>query len=308
MQATSLPFIVAATAIGQELDLLTAAEGAALIGAGLLSVLLFPIVGLSLLRGGAGRGPARPRRRARAAAGDVTAARRLASRRPWRIYEAATHGGVEAQPERRRRLAPPDRASGRRRGRVRASWWRATTGSLKRLARSFGATEAVAEEIVQETWLAALQGLDALRGALVPEDVAVRHPQEPGAPRARTRAPLGSVLRARRRRRRCGRALVDPARFQGADGCWPDHWAAPPRPWEDPPRRLAALEARERIRAAISVTARRASGWSWPCATSTASTPRRSASCSRSARATSGCCCTGAAPAIRNALEEYLDG
>jgi Kef-type K+ transport system membrane component KefB len=51
MQATSLPFIVAATAIGQELDLLSAAEGAALIGAGLLSVLLFPIVGLTLLRG-----------------------------------------------------------------------------------------------------------------------------------------------------------------------------------------------------------------------------------------------------------------
>jgi Kef-type K+ transport system membrane component KefB len=51
MQATSLPFIVAATAIGEELDLLSTAEGAALIGAGLLSVLLFPIAGLTLLRG-----------------------------------------------------------------------------------------------------------------------------------------------------------------------------------------------------------------------------------------------------------------
>ena len=51
LQATSLPFIVAATAIGEDLHLLTAAEGAALIGAGLLSVLLFPILGLSLLRG-----------------------------------------------------------------------------------------------------------------------------------------------------------------------------------------------------------------------------------------------------------------
>src|SRR6266545_4920519 len=51
MQATSLPFIVAATAIGQELDLISAAEGAALIGAGLLSVLFFPATGLSLLRG-----------------------------------------------------------------------------------------------------------------------------------------------------------------------------------------------------------------------------------------------------------------
>jgi Kef-type K+ transport system membrane component KefB len=50
MQATSLPFIVAATAIGQDLGLLSAAEGAALIGAGLLSVLIFPLTALGLLR------------------------------------------------------------------------------------------------------------------------------------------------------------------------------------------------------------------------------------------------------------------
>jgi Kef-type K+ transport system membrane component KefB len=51
LQATSLPFIVAATAIGLELGLLDAAESAALIGAGLLSVLIFPVLGLTLLRG-----------------------------------------------------------------------------------------------------------------------------------------------------------------------------------------------------------------------------------------------------------------
>jgi Kef-type K+ transport system membrane component KefB len=50
MQATSLPFIVAATAIGMELDLIDAAAGAALVGAGLLSVLIFPLSGLLLLR------------------------------------------------------------------------------------------------------------------------------------------------------------------------------------------------------------------------------------------------------------------
>src|SRR5215203_7419987 len=42
MQATSLPFIVAATAIGRELRLIDAAGSAAMIGAGLLSVLCFP--------------------------------------------------------------------------------------------------------------------------------------------------------------------------------------------------------------------------------------------------------------------------
>jgi Kef-type K+ transport system membrane component KefB len=55
MQATSLPFIVAAVAIGEDLGLIDPAEGAALIGAGLLSVLLFPAIGLGLLkRGGTG--------------------------------------------------------------------------------------------------------------------------------------------------------------------------------------------------------------------------------------------------------------
>jgi hypothetical protein len=50
LQATSLPFIVAAAAIGMELDLLSQAEGAALIAAGLLSVMIFPATGLVLLK------------------------------------------------------------------------------------------------------------------------------------------------------------------------------------------------------------------------------------------------------------------
>jgi hypothetical protein len=41
---------VAATAIGIELGLLDAAAGAALVGAGMLSVVLFPLAGLLLLR------------------------------------------------------------------------------------------------------------------------------------------------------------------------------------------------------------------------------------------------------------------
>jgi len=50
MQGTSLPFIVAGTAIGQELGLISAGSSAALVAAGLLSVLLFPALSLSLLR------------------------------------------------------------------------------------------------------------------------------------------------------------------------------------------------------------------------------------------------------------------
>src|SRR3712207_3487975 len=52
LQATSLPFIVAATGIGMELEILSPAIGAAMVVAGLLSVVLFPLGALTLLRGG----------------------------------------------------------------------------------------------------------------------------------------------------------------------------------------------------------------------------------------------------------------
>jgi Kef-type K+ transport system membrane component KefB len=50
LQATSLPFIVAATEIGTELGILSPATGAAMVVAGLLSVVLFPLGALTLLR------------------------------------------------------------------------------------------------------------------------------------------------------------------------------------------------------------------------------------------------------------------
>jgi Kef-type K+ transport system membrane component KefB len=50
LQATSLPFLVTATMIGTELDLVSPVNAAALVGAGVISVLVFPTVALSLLR------------------------------------------------------------------------------------------------------------------------------------------------------------------------------------------------------------------------------------------------------------------
>jgi Kef-type K+ transport system membrane component KefB len=52
LQATSLSFVVAAVQIGTVLGEISAATGAALIGAGLLSVMLFPLLALMLLVGG----------------------------------------------------------------------------------------------------------------------------------------------------------------------------------------------------------------------------------------------------------------
>lgn len=57
LQATSLPFIVAAAGIGMELGLLSPAVGAAMVVAGLLSVVFFPLGALTILRAGKPAGP-----------------------------------------------------------------------------------------------------------------------------------------------------------------------------------------------------------------------------------------------------------
>jgi Kef-type K+ transport system membrane component KefB len=63
LQATSLPFIVTATQIGVELGRITPVTAAALVFAGLLSVLVFPVVALTLLRKGESTPPAGSTRR-----------------------------------------------------------------------------------------------------------------------------------------------------------------------------------------------------------------------------------------------------
>ncbi len=124
--------------------------------------------------------------------------------------------------------------------------------SLKSLARSFGATEAVAEEIVQETWVAALRGLDRFeaRSSLKTWLFGILKNQARRRAQSERRSVPFSALATGEDD--AANPVVGSSRFQGPDGCWPGHWATPPRPWEDPPRRLAALEARDQIRAAIA--------------------------------------------------------
>jgi hypothetical protein len=58
LQATTLSFVLVATQIGQQVHLLSAATGAALIAAAVLPVLVYPLVALSLRRDGAAAAPA----------------------------------------------------------------------------------------------------------------------------------------------------------------------------------------------------------------------------------------------------------
>jgi RNA polymerase sigma-70 factor, ECF subfamily len=120
--------------------------------------------------------------------------------------------------------------------------------SLKRVARAYVSTDAVAEEVVQDTWLAVIAGIDRFeeRAALKTWvfHILVNKAKSRGK-RERRIVPFASLPRAD------DGPAVSPDNFQHDGDAWPGHWATPPRPWEDPERRLQSLEARERLREAI---------------------------------------------------------
>jgi RNA polymerase sigma-70 factor, ECF subfamily len=122
-------------------------------------------------------------------------------------------------------------------------------GSLKRVARSYVSTDAVAEEVVQETWLAVIAGLDRFEGRSSLKTwifhILANQAKRRGERERRT-VPFASLG---------GDDADEPAlpadRFQGANDRYPGNWAVAPRPWTDPDRRLGSLELRERIRSAL---------------------------------------------------------
>jgi RNA polymerase sigma-70 factor (ECF subfamily) len=120
--------------------------------------------------------------------------------------------------------------------------------SMKRVARMYVSTDAVAEEVVQETWLAAIAGLERFeqRASLKTWlfHILANKAKTRGT-RERRSVPFASLAGAG------DEPSVPPERFQGERDAWPGHWATPPRPWADPERRLQSLEAREHLRAAI---------------------------------------------------------
>jgi RNA polymerase sigma-70 factor (ECF subfamily) len=124
---------------------------------------------------------------------------------------------------------------------------RSSHSSMVRVARVFVTSEAVAEEVAQESWLAVLQGIGAFEG------------------RSSLRSWIFSIVanRARSRAHLEARSApfssfeepgdepaVDPCRFLSADHPrWPGHWAAPPERWAD--EKLLAQETLELTRQAI---------------------------------------------------------
>ena len=122
--------------------------------------------------------------------------------------------------------------------------------SLKRIARMYVSTDAVAEDLVQETWLAVIDGIGRFEHRSSFKTwlfhILANKAKTRGVRERRT-VPFSSLGPGEE-----GEPTVSPDRFQREGDAWPGHWAAPPRAWDDPERRLASLEARERLRAAIA--------------------------------------------------------
>lgn len=116
---------------------------------------------------------------------------------------------------------------------------------LVRVARMYVSTQAAAEDVAAETWLAVVEGIHRFEE------------------RSSLKTWIFRILtnRAKTRGIREGRTLpfsslegdepaVGPERFHGGDHAWPGHWSAQPRGF--PEERLLARETREVIGDAIA--------------------------------------------------------
>ena len=116
--------------------------------------------------------------------------------------------------------------------------------SLKRMARAYVSSDAVAEEVVQEAWLGVFAGIHGFEGRSSIKTWIFRILLN----RARTRGV--------RERRSIPFSSLAPDEDDGpavdADRFDAGSWSAPPRAWQDPYRRAASLEARELLREAIA--------------------------------------------------------
>lgn len=145
--------------------------------------------------------------------------------------------------------------------------------SLVRLACVYVSSQAVAEEVAQETWLGVLQGLDRFESRSSLKTwifrILTNRAKTRGQREARS-VPFSDWLDAENE---SDEPAVDPSRFRPPDDPdWPNHWAVNPAGWDDIPERyFLSQETKEHILAAIAalppnqrevITLRDIEGWS----------------------------------------------
>ena len=145
-------------------------------------------------------------------------------------------------------------------------------GSMVRLARAYVPSEAAAEEVAQETWLAVLQGLDRFQARSSLRTwifaILVNRAKTRGQRERRT-VPVGVADESAE-----AGPTVDPARFLPPDHPHrPGWWADPPAPWSEVEARLVGAETLAFVRSVVDglpsrqrqvITLRDLEGWTAP--------------------------------------------
>lgn len=126
--------------------------------------------------------------------------------------------------------------------------------AMLRVARSHVASQAVAEEVVQDTWLGVLRGLDRFEGRSSLKTwvfrILVNQAKTRGV-RDHRSVPFSSLAGDDPT---SDAPAVDPSRFLGPDERYAGHWAAPPPRWDElPVERLESQETIEAIKRAIDM-------------------------------------------------------
>ena len=133
----------------------------------------------------------------------------------------------------------------------------AWSGGMTRLARSIVSTPDSAAEVVQDTWLAVIQGVDRFEGRSALKTwvyrILVNTARRRGAREARS-VPFSGVAPDAAER---DGPTVDPERFAGPGEAYPGHWREYPvpwgfRPWTGPERQALDDELRAVLERALA--------------------------------------------------------
>jgi RNA polymerase sigma-70 factor, ECF subfamily len=119
-------------------------------------------------------------------------------------------------------------------------------GQLLRMAQMYVPSRAVAEEVVQETWIGVLRGAERFEGRSSVKTWLFRILANIARTRAKKEArsiPFSSAAGPDE----ADGPLLDPTRFQSAQDPAPNDWSAPPLAWPTPEDSLLAGEARQML-------------------------------------------------------------
>jgi RNA polymerase sigma-70 factor (ECF subfamily) len=130
------------------------------------------------------------------------------------------------------------------------------SGSMIRVARAFVSTDASAEDVVQDTWLAVIHGIDRFEGRSSLRTwvyrILVNTAKKRGARESRV-VPLASL----RSDLETDGTTADPSDFRGPEDEYPGHWRSAPAAWRPIEDSLLSLEIRETVAAALDTLPQR---------------------------------------------------